>query len=164
MCMHTSAHVYYGIVRTRPTELRSCMYTPSLEDESHTLKQEAKLQSRKAFRTATPATKPPMAHVVQNDCTVLSSLPIFSAQCFLQYPRHESGKPPSVRGHTHTERSAATCCEIAGSEGKSLLASPPPESKSSGDSCQAATKPSLKFQAFDTTFSSHSANGKRHRV
>ena len=101
------------------------MYTPSLEDESHALKQEAKLQSRKAFRTATPATKPPMAHVVQNHCTVLSSLPIFSARCFLQYPRHESGKPPSVRGHTHTEKSAATCCEIAGSEGKSLLASPP---------------------------------------
>ena len=93
------------------------MYTPSLEDESHALKQEAKLQSRKAFRTATPATKPPIAHVVQNDCTVLSSLPIFSARCFLQYLRHESGKPPSVikRGHTHTEKSAATCCEIAGS-------------------------------------------------
>ena len=102
--------------------------TIPLEDESHGLKEKAKIQSKKASRTA---------HIcickLLSTCGTCSTKRLYSSVQLTSQQhgtstiavRLASQKPLSARVHRHTEKSAATCCEIPTSEGRSLSPSPP---------------------------------------
>ena len=94
--------------------------TIPLEDESHGQK---KLAGQPTSASASCC--PPVVHVVQNICTVLSSLLLSSMELPLSPSDSRVRKPLSARVHRHTGKSAATCCEIPTSESRSLSPSPP---------------------------------------
>ena len=142
--------------------------TIPLEDESHGLKEKAKIQSKKASRTAHICICKLLSTcgtLVQNVCTVLSSLLLSSMELPL------SPSDSRVRNHYQAEFIGTLKNQqprVVRSQllraGRYRRVHPPPKSKSSAESCQAVTKPSLTFSAFQVTFLSLPTKGKRQRA